>query len=80
MLVMSESLLLAIVGGWITLVAMYFLVGHGTFNLAMLPVFIFKRSSLFIGMTLALLLGVASGLLPALAAMRLRITDALRRN
>jgi hypothetical protein len=31
-------------------------------------------------MVLALGLGIAAGLLPAMAAMRLRITDALRRN
>lgn len=78
-LVLTESLLLAVVGGWATLLLMYGLVGHGTFNMAMLPVFVFKKSSLALGLTLALLLGVVAGLLPALAAMRLKITDALRR-
>jgi ABC-type lipoprotein release transport system permease subunit len=70
--------LIAVVGGWVTLLVMFLAVGHGSFNLAMLPVFIFKTSSLFTGLGLALLLGVASGILPAVAAMRLKITDALR--
>ena len=79
-LVLSESVLIAVVGGWITLFLMFFFVGHGSFNMAMLPVFIFKTSSLVTGLGLALLLGLASGILPAVAAMRLKITDALRRN
>jgi putative ABC transport system permease protein len=79
-LILSESMLLAIVGGWVTLILMFFAVGHGSFNLPMLPVFIFKKSSLVLGLTLALVLGVAAGILPAVGAMRLKITDALRRN
>jgi putative ABC transport system permease protein len=79
-LVLSESMVLAVTGGWITLILMYIFANHGSFNLAMLPVFIFKKSSLFVGLGLALLLGVLSGIVPAMAAMRLKITDALRRN
>jgi ABC-type lipoprotein release transport system permease subunit len=33
-----------------------------------------------LGLVLALLLGLLAGSLPAIAAMRLKITDALRRN
>jgi ABC-type antimicrobial peptide transport system permease subunit len=77
---MSESLLLATAGGWVTLGLMFFFVRHGSLNMSFLPVFVFKVSSLLIGLSLALGLGVAAGILPALAAMRLKITDALRRN
>ena len=80
MLVMSESVLLAIAGGWVTLGLMFFFVRHGSLNMSFLPVFVFKVSSLLIGLSLALALGLAAGILPALAAMRLKITDALRRN
>lgn len=80
MLVMSESVLLAVAGGWVTLIIMFMEVGHGSFNMAMLPVFVFSKTAFVTGLALALALGVASGILPALAAMRLRITDALRRN
>jgi len=80
MLVLSESVLLAVVGGWSTLALMYIFVRHGSFNMAMLPVFVFKTSSLVLGLGLALALGVLAGILPAVGAMRLKITDALRRN
>ncbi len=60
-LILSESMLLAVVGGWVTLIVMFVLVGHGSFNLPMLPVFIFKKSYLILGLTLALVLGVAGG-------------------
>jgi putative ABC transport system permease protein len=78
-LVLSESVLVSIIAGWPCLLLMYYFVGHGSFNMAMLPVFIFKKSSLFLGLGLALGLGIAAGILPAMAAMRLKITDALRR-
>jgi putative ABC transport system permease protein len=80
MMVLSESLVIAIVGGWVALGLMYLLVGRGSFNTAMLPVFIFPSQALVLGAILAVLLGVLAGALPAAAAMRLRITDALRRN
>jgi putative ABC transport system permease protein len=79
-LVLSESVLLAVVGGWCTLGLMYLFVRHGSFNMAMLPVFVFKTSSLVLGLGLALALGVLAGIGPAVGAMRLKITDALRRN
>jgi putative ABC transport system permease protein len=79
-LVLSESVILAVIGGWVTLSLMYFFVGHGSFNMAMLPVFIFRKSSLVLGFVLALALGIAAGILPAVSAMQLKITDALRRN
>ncbi len=44
-----------------------------------LPVFFVPARDVALGVVLALLLGLAAGLPPALQAMRLRIVDALRR-
>lgn len=79
-LVLSESMVLAVLGGFIVLVPMFFFANHGSMNLAMLPVFVFKKSMLFLGLGLSVGLGIVAGILPAVAAMRLKITDALRRN
>ena len=54
-------------------------VSRGSFNNVFLPVFVLKGQDLLIGVLLCVLLGVLSGVLPAASAMRLRITDALRR-
>jgi putative ABC transport system permease protein len=80
LMVLSESLVIAILGGWVALGLMFVLVGRGSFNTAMLPVFIFSTRALVLGAILAVLLGILAGVLPAAAAMRLKITDALRRN
>jgi putative ABC transport system permease protein len=79
-LVLAESLCLAVLGGGSALLLMYAMVGRGSFNMAMLPVFIFSDGSLALGAGLALALGLLAGALPAVGAMRLRIVDALRRN
>jgi ABC-type antimicrobial peptide transport system permease subunit len=46
----------------------------------MLPAFYFPTPSLLMGIALVGVLGIASGILPAWQASRLRIVDALRRN
>jgi putative ABC transport system permease protein len=46
----------------------------------MLPIFILPSRDVAIGVGLMVLMGMLAGLTPAMAAMRLRITDALRRN
>ena len=45
----------------------------------MLPIFVLPPRDLVIGVGLMVLMGVLAGLMPAVAAMRLKITDALRR-
>jgi putative ABC transport system permease protein len=45
----------------------------------MLPVFILPVRELAIGVGLMVLMGLLAGVMPAFGAMRLRITDALRR-
>jgi putative ABC transport system permease protein len=78
-LVLAESLAIALCAGLPALALMYFLIGMGSFNMAMLPVFLFSKEALLLGVFLAVGLGFLSGALPAVSAMRLRITDALRR-
>jgi ABC-type lipoprotein release transport system permease subunit len=46
----------------------------------LLPAFFLPSRDLVVGVALMLTLGLLAGALPATAAMRLRITDALRRN
>jgi putative ABC transport system permease protein len=79
MLVLGESMLLALIGGGLGLAVTYFAVGNGSFNNAMLPVFIMRNRDVAIGIGLCCVLGLIAGALPAMTAMRLRITDALRR-
>jgi putative ABC transport system permease protein len=79
-LVLAEALFMAVLGGGVGLLLMSVLVTMGKFNNAMLPVFILTNRDLIIGVILCVMLGVISGSVPAVAAMRLRITDALRRN
>jgi putative ABC transport system permease protein len=79
-LVMAESLCMALVGGGLGLLIAWFLVTRGGFTSTFLPVFVLQGRDVAIGVALCALLGGLAGALPAAAAMRLRITDALRRN
>ena len=79
-LVLAESLFIALLAGGLGLGIIGLFISRGTFNTAMLPVFLFTRQAALLGIGLAFLLGLFAGLLPALSAMRLKITDALRRN
>ena len=79
-LVMAESLSLALIGGGSGLLLAWLLISHGSFNNAFLPVFILKGKDVALGAVLCGVLGTLAGVVPAASAMRLRITDALRRN
>jgi len=46
---------------------------------AMLPMFFLPARALAVGAAICLVLGLATGIFPAFAAMRLRVADALRR-
>jgi putative ABC transport system permease protein len=79
-LVMAESCLLAILGGGLGLgaaCAIIPLVGKKLSNT--LPMFYLPGSDLLLGIGICLALGIATGIFPALGAMRLRVADALRR-
>ena len=52
----------------------------GGFASAFLPIFAIGTNDLILGGVLCVALGLLSGTLPAVSAMNLRITDALRRN
>ena len=79
-LVMAESCLLAILGGGIGLVLASLVIPLMAKVLAsMLPMFYFPGRDVLLGIGICLCLGLATGILPALAAMRLRVADSLRR-
>ena len=76
-LVLAESLLIAMVGGGLGLVAGHFITGTDITKgliLLYLPV-----SAIVAGVAAAFATGLLSGLLPALSAMRLTVVNALRR-
>jgi putative ABC transport system permease protein len=80
-MVLMESVLIAVVGGGLGLLLSYVLITiTGDPTHGMLPAFYFPTPSLVAGVGLVALLGIASGILPAWQASRLRIVDALRRN
>jgi putative ABC transport system permease protein len=78
-LVLAESVCLAAIGGGGGLTLGWLMVQAGDPTGGGLPVFQVRPGDLAIGAMLALLLGLGTGVLPALQAMRLRIVDALRR-
>jgi putative ABC transport system permease protein len=78
-LVLIESMFMALLGGGLGLAITYFAVAGGSFNNAFLPVFIMRSRDIVIGIALCCALGIVAGAWPAATAMRLRITDALRR-
>jgi putative ABC transport system permease protein len=79
-LVIGEALFLTVLGG---------LIGFGLATLGVgalapfmkqyFPVFEIDSSTIIVSLLLMVALGVVTGLWPALTAMRLKITDALRR-
>jgi putative ABC transport system permease protein len=78
-LVLLESCLLSGLGAATGLAVGYALTASGDPTGGALPVFFFPPKDIAIGAGLGLLLGLTSGALPALQAMRLRVADALRR-
>jgi putative ABC transport system permease protein len=79
-LVLAESLTLALSAGGLGLLAGWAWVTLGGDPTGgRLAVFYVPTGDLVLGAALVVLLGLAAGLLPAVAAMRLRIVDALRR-
>jgi putative ABC transport system permease protein len=79
-LVLAESLAVAIIGGSIGLGLAWLLSLGGDPTGGFLPIFSLPTRDLIIGAVLAVLLGLLAGFIPAMAASRLRITDAMRRN
>ena len=78
-LVLAESLFVAIVGGGLGLFLAWLFVQGGDPTNGLLPAFYLPAGDLVLGVVLMVLVGVAAGILPAAGAMRLKITDALRK-
>jgi len=78
-LVLCESLVLAIVGGSLGLGLAWLLISRGDPTGGALPIFYLPGESAVLGVVFILLLGGATGTLPALQAMRLQVVQSLRR-
>jgi len=78
--VLSEALVVALIGGLIGLgLAIITIPVVGAALNGLLPPLLLSVSVLSLGLGFAVFVGVASGLLPGIGAMRLRVVDALRR-
>lgn len=77
--VMAESLLISTIGGGAGIATSKILTMFWNPVPNVLPYFKVPSQSMLLGFALALAVGVASGILPAVGAMRLRVVDALRR-
>ncbi len=78
-LVLAESLFIVLVGGGLGLATAWLFVQQGDPTGGLLPIFRLPPRDIAIGVALMLTMGFVAGAAPALGAMRLRITDALRR-
>jgi putative ABC transport system permease protein len=79
-LVLAESCAIASVGGGLGLLLAWLIALNGDPTGGMLPAFFLPGRDLVLGALMAVVLGIVSGIMPAVQAMRLRIVDALRRN
>lgn len=79
-LVLGESVLIAGIGGGLGLLVSWLIVQRGDPTGGMLPIFVLPTRDVVLGAAMVVVLGLAAGLLPALNAMNLKITDALRRS
>ena len=78
-MVLAESLFIVLVGGGLGLGLAWLFVQGGDPTGGMLPSFELAARDVMIGLGLMLAMGLLAGVTPAFGAMRLRITDALRR-
>jgi putative ABC transport system permease protein len=79
-LVLCESLFITVVAGGLGLLIAWLFVQRGDPTGGLLPLFTLPSRDVLVGIGLMVLMGVLAGGGPAFGAMRLRITDALRRN
>jgi putative ABC transport system permease protein len=78
-LVLVESCVVALIGGGLGLLVAWGIIAQGDPTNGMLPSFYFPVRDLVLGVALVAVLGIGTGLLPALQAQRLKIGNALRR-
>src|SRR5712691_1005721 len=78
--VLAESVVIALAGGLLGLTLAYLAIPViGIALTGLLPPLILSKSLLTLGLGFALFVGAASGLLPGIGAMRMRVVHALRR-
>lgn len=78
-LVLAEALAYSLQGGLLGLAAVKLFTLRGDPTGGMLPFFYLSPGRMALGLFLAVAVGVAAGIIPAMLAMRLKIVDALRR-
>ncbi len=78
-LVLAESFVVAAIGGGLGLLLAKLFTLQGDPTGGLLAFFYLPGKAVLLGAALTLAVGAASGLLPAIGAMRLRVVDALRR-
>jgi len=78
-LILSESVLIAVIGGSLGLGLSWLVVQQGDPTGGLLPIFVLPTRDVMIGSAMVVVLGLVAGALPAFTAMNLKITDALRR-
>jgi putative ABC transport system permease protein len=78
--ILAESLVIALIGGLLGLgLALLAVPALAKALNGMLPTLILDPSILILGLVAALAVGIASGILPGLGAMRMRVVEAFRR-
>ncbi len=78
-LVLAESCLLTVLGGGLGLGLAWLATARGDPTGGLLPMFFFPVHDLLLGCGIAVVLGLITGIFPALQATRLRVADSLRR-
>lgn len=78
-LVLAESCLLTVLGGLLGLALAWLMISRGDPTGGLLPLFFFPARDVLLGAGLSVALGFVTGILPAQQAMRLRVSEALRR-
>jgi putative ABC transport system permease protein len=79
LLVLAESLIITIGGGGLGLLAAWGVVQMGDPTRGLLPLFMLPPSNIVAGVGLMIAMGLVAGIMPAMGAMRLKITEALRK-
>jgi putative ABC transport system permease protein len=79
LLVLVESSMIALLGAGVGLGLAWVIISRGDPTGGFLPAFYFPAADVLVGIGIAVVLGLATGLIPALQASRLKIVDALRR-
>ena len=79
LLVLLESLIITVGGGGLGLLTAWGIIQLGDPTGGLLPLYTLPASNIAVGVGLMVLMGLVAGLMPAVGAMQLKITDALRK-